>query len=374
MNDFNQRNLLSLVGTFVIGFLIGLVIFGWNLTPTRNFTNAGPRHLSADRLDMYVVGLATWYAASGDIDLVGRHLCLPDGGHLEAVRKREAAVTDGNLKNQYLLLLNGIDQAGGCGVPATGAAGTGAGSLLGTLLSLLFLGVLGVGLWWMWQRRQPESAGRTPRQPASEPLLDDWDEGYEPYSEDPRYERDTVPPAPAATPTTPRMTNPLRQGDQEPVRQLAGFQAVYQHGTEEFDRAFIIENANGDFLGECRIGIAETIGSGSEKQVVAFELWLFDRNDERTFTRIIMSEDAYYDEALRAKLATRGEPVLADPGAPIALETASLIINAEVMEVDYLPGDSDRLVFDRFGIDLQAWVKAEQGRKASRPGDALDFA
>jgi hypothetical protein len=44
--------------------------------------------------------------------------------------------------------------------------------------------------------------------------------------------------------------------------------------------------------GECGVGISETIGVGDPKKVTAFEVWLFDKNDIQTVTKVLMSAHA----------------------------------------------------------------------------------
>lgn len=363
MNATNQRRIYELVGAFVVGFLIGLVIFGWNLTPNTNFRNAGPQHLPGARLDVFVRGLAAQLSATGDSTPVFAQLCRPTEG-LTAVQTRAQDPAVPNAAD-YQTVLGVIQNGGGCDnyLAQTGATASGGNNWVTALLSLLLLGALALVAGFVIQRRRN-------RQGDEEELVEQRGNGAPPPAA--RRQPEAPPGAPA-----PRMAAAKPRQTAEPTtKQLAGFHTVYEFGDDTFDKAFIIENANGDFLGECRIGLAETLGAGEPKQVAAFELWLFDRNDERTLTKIIMSEHAYYDEALRAKLATRGEPVLAHFDETIALETVSIIINAEITEIDYAPIDPANSVFERFGIELQAWVKAEggKGRKATRPGDALDFA
>lgn len=140
---------------------------------------------------------------------------------------------------------------------------------------------------------------------------------------------------------------------------LARFPSNYTYGRDNFDDSHSIENANSDFLGECGVGISESIGTDSPKNVTAFEVWLFDKNDIRTVTKVIMSDHAYFDDALKAKLAPKGEPVLARENEVIVLETAALIINAEIKEMKY--GESGTLppqsFFESFTIELSAWAK-----------------
>ena len=121
---------------------------------------------------------------------------------------------------------------------------------------------------------------------------------------------------------------------------------------------FSIENAEGDFLGECGVGLSETIGADLPKNVTAFEVWLFDKNDIRTVTKVVMSDHAFFDEAIKAKLAPKGEPVLARPNETIVLETATLIVNAVITELEYgaeaMPPQS---YFERFVVEMSAWAK-----------------
>jgi hypothetical protein len=139
---------------------------------------------------------------------------------------------------------------------------------------------------------------------------------------------------------------------------LARFQSNYTYGLDTYDDSFSIENANGDFLGECGVGISESIGTDTPKNVTAFEVWLFDKNDIRTVTKVIMSDHAFFDEALKAKLAPKGEPVLARENEVIVLETASLIINAEIKDMEYGTGTlPPQSFFERFAIELSAWAK-----------------
>ena len=139
---------------------------------------------------------------------------------------------------------------------------------------------------------------------------------------------------------------------------LSRFMTTYLSGDDLYDDSFGIDDANGDFLGECGMGISDTIGVGEPKKVCAFEIWLFDKNDVRTVTKVLMSEDAFGDEAKRAALAPKGEPLLADSGKAIVLETASLYITARIVDMQYgggaLPQNS---FFNQLTLELSAWRK-----------------
>jgi hypothetical protein len=107
------------------------------------------------------------------------------------------------------------------------------------------------------------------------------------------------------------------------------------------------------------VGISETIGVGDPKKVTAFEVWLFDKNDIQTVTKVLMSAHAFNDPAISQRLASKGEPVLAEPGKRIVLETATLQLEARVVNMNYgqgaLPPNS---FFDQMTLELAVWPKA----------------
>jgi hypothetical protein len=119
---------------------------------------------------------------------------------------------------------------------------------------------------------------------------------------------------------------------------LSQWVSTYNLGMDNFDESFSIETPTGEFLGECGMGISEVLGPEAPRRVTAFEVWLFDKSDIRTVTKVLMSEHAYYDDTLKAKLSPKGEPVLAEPGATFTLETTSLRVDAEVLGMDYGDG------------------------------------
>lgn len=140
---------------------------------------------------------------------------------------------------------------------------------------------------------------------------------------------------------------------------LSQFMASYKIGDDLFDDSFSIDSPTGEFLGECGVGISETIGVGDPKRVTAFEVWLFDKTDIQTVTKVLMSAHAYEDDSVRQRLAAKGEPILVRPGIETVLETESLTMVARVESMGYgegaLPPES---FFDRFILELSVWPKA----------------
>ena len=139
---------------------------------------------------------------------------------------------------------------------------------------------------------------------------------------------------------------------------LTQYMSTYILGDDLYDDSFSIETGAGEFLGECGSGISETIGVGDPKKVTATEVWLFDKNDIRTVTKVLMSEHAYNDQALRTKLASKGEAVVVKPGAVTTLETQTLRVQVRVIDVQYgqgaLPANS---FLERLTVELAAWRK-----------------
>jgi hypothetical protein len=87
-------------------------------------------------------------------------------------------------------------------------------------------------------------------------------------------------------------------------------------------------------------------------------VWLFDKNDIQTVTKVLMSNHAFNDETIRQRLAAKGEPVSANPGSQLVLETATLQLVARVVDMSYgdgpLPPDS---FFDNLILELAVWQK-----------------
>ena len=139
---------------------------------------------------------------------------------------------------------------------------------------------------------------------------------------------------------------------------VAQFMTTYLVGEDMYDDSFSVEAPNGEFLGECGVGISETVGVGEPKRVTAFEIWLFDKNDIQTVTKVIMSEHAFEDERLLVRLESKGEPILAEPGKQILLETATLQLEARIIDMEYGEGAApDLSFFQRLTLELAVWPK-----------------
>jgi len=92
--------------------------------------------------------------------------------------------------------------------------------------------------------------------------------------------------------------------------------------------------------------------------VTAFEIWLFDKNDIQTVTKVLMSTHAYNDDMIRQRLEAKGEPVLSQPGEEILLETQTLSLVARVVDANYFDGAApSESCFEHLVVELMAWNK-----------------
>jgi hypothetical protein len=171
---------------------------------------------------------------------------------------------------------------------------------------------------------------------------------------------DTLSPAAEAL----KVTNQMEQTDfgaRDGTPPMQQFMTTYMLGDDLFDDSFSIDSPTGEFLGECGVGISEAIGVGEPKKVTAFEVWLFDKNDIQTITKVLMSQHAFADGSLRGRLAAKGDPFLVEPGGETVLETETLRLIARVVDMAYGTGASPTdSFFERVTLELAVWQKDEQ--------------
>lgn len=136
---------------------------------------------------------------------------------------------------------------------------------------------------------------------------------------------------------------------------------TYVLGDDLYDESFSIDTGGGEFLGEYGVGVSETIGVGEPKKVAALEIWLFDKNDIKTATKVLMSEHAYNDPNIRARLEPKGELVIVKPQEQVLLETATLQLLATVVDMDYGSGAMpQQSYFERITLELAIWPRSGQ--------------
>jgi hypothetical protein len=136
---------------------------------------------------------------------------------------------------------------------------------------------------------------------------------------------------------------------------------TYVLGDDLYDESFSIDTPSGDFLGEYGVGVSETIGVGDPKKVTALEIWLFDKNDIKTATKVLMSTHAFADAGIRGRLEAKGELIQVEPQKQIVLETETLQLLATVVDLQFGDGAMpDKSYFERVTLELAIWRKADQ--------------
>jgi hypothetical protein len=302
--------------SFIVGLLIGLVVLGWWLWPVQ-WKDAAPADLAPAYRQDYLDMVARIYQADPSADVTQ---LLGGESWSEDRLTRDLNQAYDNADNsaaqaRLASLANGLGVELGVVVEEEGGRG------LGGVAAVFLIALIGVsGIFVLMRLRQqstgtPVTVGGDPEKVAASRT---------------QWEKDEAP--------------------------MAQFVTSYAIGEDYYDQSFSIETPTGEFLGECGVGISEAIGVGDPKKVTAFEVWLFDKNDIRTVTKVLMTEHCFQDEALRAKLAPKGEAVMGGEGAVINLDTASLRVQAKVIEMEYgegaLPANS---FVTRLTIELAAW-------------------
>lgn len=158
-------------------------------------------------------------------------------------------------------------------------------------------------------------------------------------------------------PRSQRVTSPVYE-EEAGEAPLHTFNSYYHLGADLYDDSFSIDSVTGEFLGECGVGISETIGVGDPKKVTAFEVWVFDKNDIQTVTKVLMSQHAYNDPVISQRLASKGEVILAEPGKRLTLETKTLILEARIVNMEYGKGAlPENSYFEEFSLELSVYRK-----------------
>ncbi len=374
----NQPRNLAIAAA-VAGLILGLII-GWVILPVQ-WTDASAEHLRADLRQDYLRNLITTYTLNGDkekaLQLYG------ELGKQASPTLSQLIVAPGFLSGEQITRFTtalgiAIPQASGETTPApltlqdgnevkvdTGSTAEPA-KKSNTLLWLGFglLAILGVGAYLAYRyyfKERPVVEGK--------PLDDDTSENRvaptgsrQPAAVPMR----TAPePTPAAAPVqsqsvfkAPFFGNGKQSNGTTVHKPVGQFMSTYAFGDDRYDESFTFDAPNGEFLGECGVSISDIIGVGEPKKISAFDIWLFDKNDIQTVTKVLMSRHSFEDASTRQRLEIRGEPILAEPGQQFVLETATLRLEGRIVDVMYgdmpLPEDS---YFQRSTVELAIYRK-----------------
>ena len=134
------------------------------------------------------------------------------------------------------------------------------------------------------------------------------------------------------------------------------FRAVYQMGEPDYDEAFDVADSSGAHLGQCGLELTEPVGKAHD-QAAALQVWLWDTNDPDTKVRVLMSEGAYRDTALRAHLAAEHQAIPVRQGTEFELESYKLLLRGAVEKIDYADQDPPNGIFAEIRVRLQVYQK-----------------
>jgi hypothetical protein len=332
-----KRPVVIGVAGLVVGLILGWLALGWWLFPVQ-WTDATPQYLRSDLKVDYLRMAADSYARNQNKTLaLERYQSLgPDAEQVLTELQNDPGTLSATDLMNFTAAVGGAVAAGTSAPagaltpqvtttaePAKGGGSTGVLLAALCVLTLIIAGAL--AYIFLIRNRGGVLGGITPAQQAQEASR--------------QAER----------------TDFSSTGQEAPVAQ---FMTTYMAGDDLYDDSFSIDSPSGDFLGECGVGISDTIGVGDPKKVTAFEVWLFDKNDIQTVTKVLMSAHAFDDQTIRQRLESKGEPVLTEPGKHVLLETATLQLEARVVDLNYgqgaLPANS---FFDRLTLELAVWPK-----------------
>jgi hypothetical protein len=321
-NQLNRPLVVGVIG-LLIGVLIGLIILGWWLWPVK-WTDASPEQLQKDYQADYLRMAVESFSKTNDAqtakarwDYLGNKASIALE-NLKAETNEKLKVADADI-SKFTAATKATTTT-----PAEEKKGGFPTLLLLALLCIVTLLIAGGIIVFVLFRGGKVSGIRTPAQQAEDAKRD---------AQATDYSTSEAPP-------------------------IAQFMASYKQGDDLFDDSFSIDSPSGEFLGECGVGISETIGVGDPKKVTAFEVWLFDKNDIQTVTKVLMSAHAFNDDAVKQRLAAKGEPVEAKTGEKVTLETQTLKLEARVVDMIYGEGAlPEGSFFDQAILELAIWQK-----------------
>jgi hypothetical protein len=354
MGDNGTSRWIWIVGAFVAGLLIGWFLFGWLLFPV-TYPEVPLSEVRTVDQGVYLQSVAQAYQTDPNQALAVQRLQLlgtqAEVEELMGNFAREAQKKgDIAAANQIYALATALGMNAGLplvqatpAVPQTTVIAvptvqpaTGTGTTSSLLPALLGIGILGAGIalaLWLLTRRKPTPAPLGAEDYPDSEAFPAYREGE--FSPEPIREREVVDSSMATT----------RQATAAPVPAsyrsglvLQEFTATFIPGDASYDETFSIDAPGGGYLGECGMTFSEML-NGDPNRIPAVEVWLFDKSDIRTVTKVLMSDYAYGNPGLREKLAPRGDAILARPGQGFVLDAQTLRLEGEIDDLDYLEAE-----------------------------------
>jgi hypothetical protein len=139
-----------------------------------------------------------------------------------------------------------------------------------------------------------------------------------------------------------------------PLKQWTG---TYNLGDNNYVDSFIIETEDNLFVGEGGVEIFKTIPDTDPKQVIAFDVGIFDKIDLSPPSRIIMSQSAFEDETVMTAIEANpnAKAILAQPGEKFTFESKAMRVEAKIEDMAYANGDN--VYFDKLTVNMAVFAK-----------------
>ncbi|MDP1545840.1 MAG: hypothetical protein Q8L87_07445 [Anaerolineales bacterium] len=316
------------IALFIGGLLFGLLI-GWGIAPVE-FKDATPSYLRADLQEDYLRMAIDSFRLNSDPGLAAdrwKGLGVNAQQVYEKIQNNPGS-TDQEVIRVYGETVRRVLEAEGYqpGAGQTGSSNPVARTALLGIGIVLLLGVLAAGGMYLFRLLGKRGSGEVTAVMQGSEISRN-------------VERTNFEEMGLAPPITQTMT-------------------TFVLGDDLYDESFSIDTQAGEFMGEYGVGVSEAIGVGEPKKVTALEIWLFDKNDIKTATKVLMSHHAFGDPAIRSRLEPKGELVLVEPQAQILLETATLQLLATVIDLEYGKGPlPDSSYFERITLELAIWPR-----------------
>ncbi len=379
---------------FVIGVIVGWLVFGWLLFPVK-YTQVYPNELRPEEINEYLLMTAESYAATGDLRTAAKRLRYWEPEQLAAMFNQlaQSVETTNPASAAYLRLLAQdlhLSSAGNA-QPAPSQRNYGVAWLAALLLALAVV----VGLILIAQKfglldqQEPDedSGAAPPKEPVPEtapgprpaaplaitPVGEDARDEVEdidfsdaaPFDDaeiedvPPLFDIDEPPPeatpdippddfsptipepdedlpaSPGIAPSAPDDVTAVDDEDQPLAPQVLRFD-----GDPAYNTIIAIET-NDDYLGEYGLSAGQT-APGNPNLAITLEVWLFDKSDTQTTDAALVPPVIVADPALRARYVREDMPVFPlEPGQIFLLETAELRLEGRVRRVQFGATTSD---------------------------------
>jgi hypothetical protein len=145
------------------------------------------------------------------------------------------------------------------------------------------------------------------------------------------------------------------------------YTAHYHSGIHDYDEAHpITDTQSGRYIGECGMGVSNKHGAlpNNPDQVVALEVWLFDKTDDKNMgsqTRVLLSEyaiDHNLDQAFLRERQDDPRPFTAQPNVRFQLESQNLLLDCTIIEAVYVASGPAKGVFQSVKVEMAVHKKS----------------